>query len=100
MCYVFTCKPRAHLSAGDKDRIVVNDMTTWFKIDTWEIVARNYDLSYNAGVYDFDVRMEVELTKIGQHLVPKVLRYNGDWDVVLKRREKCIFTATLFDFVE
>ncbi len=34
-------------------------MTTWFNINTWEIVARNYDLSYNAGVYDFDVRMEV-----------------------------------------
>jgi hypothetical protein len=100
MCYVFTCKPRADLSAGEKDKIVVNDMTTWFKIDTWEIVARNYDLSYNAGVYDFDVRMEVEMTKIGNHLVPKVLRYNGDWDVVMKKREKCIFTATLFDFVE
>jgi hypothetical protein len=100
MCYVFTCKPRADLSGGEKDKIVVNDMTTWFKIDTWEIVARNYDLSYNAGVYDFDVRMEVELTKLGNYLVPKVLRYNGDWDVVLKKREKCIFTATLFDFSE
>jgi hypothetical protein len=98
MCYVFTCRPRADLSAGEKDKIVVNDMTTWFKIDTWEIVARNYDLSYNAGVYDFNVRMEVELTKLGNYLVPKVLRYNGDWDVVMKKREKCVFTATLFDF--
>ena len=100
MCYVFTCKPRADLTGGEKDKIVVNDMTTWFKIDTWEIVARNYDLSYNAGVYDFDVRMEVEMTKFNNYLVPKVLRYNGDWDVVMKKREKCIFTATLFYFVE
>lgn len=100
MCYVFTCKPRADLTGGEKDKIVVNDMTTWFKIDTWEIVARNYDLSYNAGVYDFDVRMEVEMTKFNNYLVPKVLRYNGDWDVVMKKREKCIFTATLFDFAE
>lgn len=98
MCYVFTCKPRAGLSGREKDRIVVNDMTTWFKIDTWEIVARNYDLSYNAGVYDFNVSMEVELTKLGNYLVPKVLRYNGDWDVVMKKRERCVFTATLFDF--
>jgi len=98
MCYVFTCKPRADLTGGEKDKIVVNNMTTWFKIDTWEIVARNYDLSYNAGVYDFDVRMEVEMTKFNNYLVPKVLRYNGDWDVVMKKREKCIFTATLFDF--
>ncbi len=39
-----------------------------------------------------------ELTKLGNYLVPKVLRYNGDWDVVMKKRERCIFTATLFDF--
>jgi hypothetical protein len=98
MCYVFSCKPRADLSEGEKDKIVVNDMTTWFNINTWEIVARNYDLSYNAGVYDFDVRMEVEMTKFGDYLVPKVLRYNGNWDVVMKKREKSVFTATLFDF--
>jgi hypothetical protein len=98
MCYVFSCKPRADLSEGEKDKIVVNDMTTWFNINTWEIVARNYDLSYNAGVYDFDVHMEVEMTKFGDYLVPKVLRYNGNWDVVMKKREKSVFTATLFDF--
>ena len=98
MCYVFTCKPRADLPDNEKDKIVVNDMTTWFRIDTWEIVARNYDLSYNAGVYDFNVRMEVEMTKFGNYLVPKLLRYNGNWDVVLKKRERSVFTATLFDF--
>jgi hypothetical protein len=98
MCYVFTCTPRADLSSGEKDKIVVNNMTTWFNINTWEIVARNYDLSYDAGVYDFNVRMEVEMTKFGDYLVPKVLRYNGNWDVVIKKREKSVFTATLFDF--
>jgi hypothetical protein len=94
MCYVFSCKPRP----GQKDRVVVNEMTTWFKIDTWEIVARTYDLSYNAGVYDFDVHMEVEMTKYGDYLVPKLLRYQGNWDVVMKKRERAVFTATLFDF--
>ena len=95
MCYVFTCKPRD----GEKN-VVVNDMTTWFRIDTWEIVARKYDLSYNAGVYDFDVHMEVEMDKFNGYLVPKLLRYNGDWDVVMKKRERAVFTATLFDFAK
>lgn len=98
MCYIFSCKPRADLPASRKDKIVVNEMTTWFRIDTWEIVARNYSLSYAAGIYDFDVRMEVEMTKVGAYLVPKLLRYDGNWDVVFKKRERCIFTATLFDF--
>ena len=81
-----------------KDKIVVDEMVTWFRIDTWEIVARKYSLSYNAGVYDFDVHMEVEMTKFGEYLVPSLMRYNGNWNVMLKRRERGVFTATLFDF--
>ena len=34
-------------------------------------MARNYDMSYDAGVYDFDVHMEVQMTKYGNYLVPK-----------------------------
>jgi hypothetical protein len=98
MCYVFKLTPRENLSAAEKDQIVINEMTTWFNHETWEIVARNYDLSYKAGVYDFDVHIEVEMTKFGEYIVPKVLRYNGNWDVVLKKRERGIFTATLFGF--
>ncbi len=98
MCYVFKLVPRSDLSSGEKGKIVINEMTTWFNIDNWDIVARNYDLSYNAGVYSFDVSMEAEMTKFEDYLVPKVLRYNGSWGVVLKKRENAAFTATLFDF--
>jgi hypothetical protein len=31
-------------------------------------------------------------------LVPKILRYKGNWDVIIKKRERGLFTATLFDF--
>ena len=98
MCYVFTLTPRGDLGDLKKDKIVVDEMVTWFRIDTWEIVARKYSLSYNAGVYDFDVHMEVEMTKFGEYLVPSLMRYNGNWNVMLKRRERGVFTATLFDF--
>jgi hypothetical protein len=63
-----------------------------------EIVARNYDLSYRAGVYDFDVHMEVEMTRFGDLLVPQTLRYKGYWDVALKKKERGVFTATLSGF--
>lgn len=98
MCYIFKLTPRSDLTAGEKGKIVINEMTTWFNVDTWDIVARTYDLSYNAGVYSFDVNMEAEMTKFEDLLVPKVLRYNGTWGVVFKKREKAVFTATLFDF--
>ena len=98
MCYVFKMLPLTSLTTAEKDKIVINEMTTWFDTKTWEIRARNYDLSYKAGVYDFDVHIEVEMTNYGDLLVPKVMRYHGDWDVIFKKREKGIFTATLFDF--
>jgi hypothetical protein len=94
LCYVFKMIPLA----GKEGNVVINEMTTWFNTENWEIVGRNYDLSYNAGVYDFDVHIEVEMTKFGEYLVPKTMRYNGNWDVMFKKRERGVFTATLFDF--
>lgn len=97
-CYVFTIKPREDLSSGEKNDIVIDEMTTWFNTRTLEIVGRNYSLSYNAGVFDFDVDMQVQLEKFGDLLVPKVLRYKGNWGVIFKPQERATFTATLFDF--
>ncbi|HJU45688.1 MAG TPA: hypothetical protein VJ647_02840 [Chitinophagaceae bacterium] len=97
-CYVFVVKARDNLTGREKDRIVINEMTTWFNSSTMEIVGRNYDLSYNAGVYDFDVRMEVQMTKVGEWVVPHLIRYTGNWHALFKKRERGIFTATLFDF--
>lgn len=97
-CYVFTIKAKEDLG-GKKDKIVIDNMVTWFNTRTMEVMARNYDMSYNAGVYDFDVHMEVQMTKVGDLLVPKLLRYIGNWDVAFKKRERGMFTATLFDFV-
>ncbi|HXR84820.1 MAG TPA: hypothetical protein VN722_10950 [Hanamia sp.] len=94
-CYVFKIK----VKPGEKNNVVIDEMTTWFNEKTFEIVARNCSLSYDAGVYDFAVEMQVEMTKAGDLLVPSVLRYNGNWKAIFKKRERGVFTATLFDFV-
>ncbi|MDQ6761594.1 MAG: hypothetical protein M3015_03080 [Bacteroidota bacterium] len=93
-CYVFSMK----VKDGKKNGVVIDEMTTWFNEKTFDIVARKYSLSYDAGVYDFNVEMETEMTKVGDLLVPAVLRYNGNWKAIFKKRERGIFTATLFDF--
>ena len=97
-CYIFSIKTKADLSSDEKNNIVFDNITTWFNSKTMEIVGRKYDLSYNSGVYEFDVHMEVLMTRFEEYLVPRVIRYNGDWDVIFKKRERGIFTATLFDF--
>ena len=98
LSYVFSIIPKEE--SAKSDRIVVDQMITWFDMKTLEVQARNYSLSYKAGVYDFDVSMEVEMTKFEGLTVPKILRYNGNWDVIFKKRERALFTATLFDFVK
>lgn len=99
LAYVFEIKPKEDLGFFAKDRVVVDQMITWFNPTTLEVLGRNYSLSYKAGVYDFNVQMEVEMTYTTNGiLVPKILRYKGDWDVIFKKRERGLFTATLFDF--
>lgn len=93
-CFIFkqTVKPE------NKSDVVIDAMTTWFDDKNFEVLGRNYSLSYDAGVYDFKVQMEVVLTKFGEYLVPTVLRYTGNWKAIFKPRERGVFTATLFDF--
>ena len=97
-CFLFTVKAREDLTKNERGKMVIDYMATWFDRKTMEVMARNYKLSYDAGVYDFDVQMEVQMTKYGEYLVPKTLRYTGNWDVMFKKRERGFFTATLFDF--
>ena len=99
LAYVFEIKPKEDLDFFAKGRVVVDQMTTWFNPSTLEVLGRNYALSYKAGLYDFNVQMEVEMTYTPNGLlVPKILRYKGDWDVIFKKRERGLFTATLFDY--
>jgi hypothetical protein len=93
-CYIF----RQKVKKGKEDKVVVDEMTTWFNDKTFEVVARNYNLSYDAGVYDFNVQMEVQMTHAGDYLVPALIKYNGNWKAIFKKRERGVFTATLFDF--
>ncbi len=93
--FVFSIIANADAPSGN---IVIDNMTTWFDPKTMEVLGRNYQLSYKAGVYDFDVNMEVELTKIHNILVPQVLRYKGNFHALFHQRERGEFTATLFDY--
>ena len=94
LCYVFTIKAKANR----KKDVVIQEMTTWFTEKNFDIISRNYSLSYDAGVYDFNVDMEVQMSRFGNLLVPSLLKYNGNWKAIFKKRERGVFTATLFDY--
>lgn len=97
-CYLFSIQAKPTLRPGQKDKLVIDKMITWFSVRTMEVLARHYSMSYNAGFYDFSVDIEAELMRFKNWVVPSVLRYVGNWDIPLKDRERGVFTATLYDF--
>lgn len=97
-CYVFSAIPRDNLNRLDRSEIVINELVTYFDKETWEIVGRKYSLSYKTALFDFNVRMVVQMTKVNDLLVPALITYSGTWDVAFKKRETADFTAKFFDF--
>jgi hypothetical protein len=95
--YVFTLKIKEDLSFFKRDEVVIDEMTTWFDYNSFEVLERDYKMTYNAGVYKFNVNMHVEIDKIGNLLYPKLIRYDGSWGVMIKGSERGLFTATLYD---
>lgn len=96
-CYVFSIKIRDELSGMKKDKVVIDEMVTWFDYKSFEVLARTYHMSYKAGVYNFDVNMEVEMARAEGLVYPALIRYNGQWGVMFKGKERGVFTATIFD---
>lgn len=96
--YVFSAEGKTEEEGGDSDKLVIDKMTTWFDYQTMDVISRTYSLSYSAGIYSFNVYMEVDLSRYKTWLVPTVIRYNGDWRVFPKQKERGVFTATLTDF--
>lgn len=96
-CYLFSVRAKKGLRGAQRDQLVIDRMDTWFSTRTLEVLSRKYAMSYDAGVYDFKVEMEADMVRYGQWVVPSVLRYVGDWDLIFKKRERGVFTATIYN---
>lgn len=90
-CYVFRITPKK----GYEHTVIYNELTTWFRESDYSIVARDYSLSYNTLVYDFDVRMKVRTRQIGEKLYPTSISYDGNWHIITKKREQVKFTIAV-----
>lgn len=89
-CWLFQAIPKPEY----RSEVVYNELSTWFRKSDYSIVARDYALSFNAGVYDFDVRMKVRLESVHGRLLPSRIDYDGNWHVLTRQRERGRFTAT------
>lgn len=97
-CYVFTAKAKPDLNSLDRGDVVVNELITYFNKENFEIVGRRYSLSYKTMMFDFDVKMNVQMTKQHGLLIPSIVTYDGTWDVPFKKRETARFVAKFHTF--
>lgn len=86
-CYVFSAvvKPKF---VQKTSKTVIKSLNTYFDKETFQVIARDYHLKSNTALFDFDVNMNIELTKLGDDYVPVLIEYEGDWDVPLHKRER------------
>lgn len=82
--YVFNVTPKPEY----KNKVVYNELKTWFRRSDYSILARDYSLSFNTIFYDFDVHMKVRMKMMGGKLYPTLIDYNGNWYVPTQGRER------------
>jgi len=86
-CYVFSCKAKP----GSGDYPVVKNFNTWFDRKTFNIVYRDYQLTYSGVLFDFDVEMKVEMKNHLNEIYPGTIEYSGFWDIPMKKQETVDF---------
>lgn len=82
--YKFTVRKKQEVKDS---KVVLQYMETWFNRSDFNIMARTYHLKEDNLVFDFDVRMQVQIGQLEGKQVPTYIYYNGNWDAPGKKRE-------------
>lgn len=96
--YRFKCTMKPGLSPGKQDDIMIKELTTIFDKRNFQILGRFIDLTYYSPLFDFDVKMNIELSYFGKQLLPVRISYNGFWDIPFKDMERCSFRIKHFNY--
>jgi len=92
LCYEFSAIPK------DKERnnTVIKYWKTWLRKSDFTILSRDLHLAYKAGIYDFNVKMYVELEEKMGKLVPILINYDGNWHLATQKRERVQFSGKFY----
>lgn len=91
-CYLFEAIPKPE----HRSKVVYQLFRTWLDDLDFHIVAREYQLSYQNALYDFDVYIKVNLINRQQQLLVKDIFYDGNWRVISKGREVAKFKTVFY----
>ena len=77
-------------STADGD-VMIRELTTIFDMRDFKILGRYVDMKYSNLLFDFDVKMNIELIPFNGELLPAKVSYQGNWDVPLHKEERASF---------
>jgi hypothetical protein len=84
-------------STADSD-VMINELTTIFDVRDFKILGRYVDMKYSNFLFDFDVKMNIELIPFNGELLPAKISYQGNWDVPLHKEERASFLILQKDY--
>lgn len=96
--YRFKVTVKNELSNGTKDGLMIKELTTIFDKRNFEILGRYVDMKYSNMLFDFDVRMNIEMSYFGEDKLPTKITYQGNWDYPLKKEERASFLIVHKDY--
>ncbi|MCA1762505.1 MAG: hypothetical protein LC664_05880 [Flavobacteriales bacterium] len=85
---------------GEENKVVIRDMTSYFHVDTREVIARTYRLADNTLFFSFDISIRVENTIQNGWLLPVKIEYDGFWNIPIPftKAEVIEFELEFFDY--
>ena len=96
-CWQFSAIAKDSINGkrADEDATVIKRMRTWFDQTTMAVMAREYRIAHASVMLDFDISIHVDNTVVVGELVPTFIRYDGDWDIPLHKRELVRFWLSM-----
>jgi hypothetical protein len=84
-------------STADGD-VMIKELTTIFDMRTFKILGRYVDMKYSNFLFDFDVKMNIELIPYNGELLPAKISYQGNWNVPFHKVERASFLILQKDY--
>ena len=93
--YRFKVIKKPSIADGD---VMIRELTTIFDMRDFKILGRYVDMKYSNLLFDFDVKMNIELIPFNGELLPAKVSYQGNWDVPLHKEERASFLIQQRDY--
>ncbi len=96
--YKFKIIVKPDLSNWTKDGLMIKELITIFDKRNFEILGRSVDMKYSNLLFDFDVKMNIEMSYFGEDKLPTKITYQGNWDYPFKKEERASFLVLHKDY--